>query len=338
MEQKYFKLFANCIPVKGASRSIICDLQRRDYQLIPNSLFDLLMSFPLFTITELIDAYGENERETLIEYVSFLEEHEFGGWLNDHSAFQPLDLTWFKPSEITNSIIDWNKDSDFEFEPIFNELNDLNCQYLQLRFFDHFKKVRLEELLTSLDRSSILSIEIFFHDSLEFTTNDFQRLLRRFPRITRLIVHSAKENRYFNDPEHFLDLIALNYTTQKITDEAHCGEVHSGYFSCNIDHFTEAKQFNTCLNKKISIDKKGQICNCPSMTQKFGKIGDATLNATLINEEFTTKWSTNKDQIETCKECEFRYICSDCRAYTEGNLPLSKPAKCNYDPYKGEWN
>ncbi len=338
MEKKYFKLFANCIPVKGASRSIICDLQRRDYQLIPNSLFELLKSFPQFSLNELIEAYGESERETLEEYISFLEEHEFGTWLNDHSAFQPLDLTWFHPSQIISSIVDWNKESDFDFQPIFNELNALNCQYLQLRFFDQYTKEKLTKLLSLLDRSSIVSIEIFLPYNHEDTTEDYRILLRRFPRITRLVIHSASENRYFNDPQDFLDLIALNYTTQKITDESHCGVVHPGYFSSNINHFTEAQHFNTCLNKKISIDKKGQICNCPSLTKKFGKIAESTLTDMLTNHHFTYHWEIKKDHIESCKDCEFRYICSDCRAYTEGDLPLSKPSKCNYDPYKGEWN
>ncbi len=41
-ENQYLKLFACCIPVKGQSRSIICDLQRYNFDFIPNDLFDLL--------------------------------------------------------------------------------------------------------------------------------------------------------------------------------------------------------------------------------------------------------------------------------------------------------
>jgi SPASM domain peptide maturase of grasp-with-spasm system len=184
---------------------------------------------------------------------------------------------------------------------------------------------------------SIVSIEIFLPYNHEDTTENYRFLLRRFPRITRFVIHSANENRYFNDPQHFLDLIALNYTTQKITDETHCGVVHPGYFSTAIDHFTEAQQHNTCLNRKISIDKKGQICNCPSMTQKFGNVKEITLDEAINQPDFKKNWTINKDQIETCKACEFRYICSDCRAYTKDNQPLEKPAKCGYDPYSGEW-
>ena len=37
-----FKLFANCIPVKGINRSTICDLQRGNYDFIPNDLYEIL--------------------------------------------------------------------------------------------------------------------------------------------------------------------------------------------------------------------------------------------------------------------------------------------------------
>ena len=37
-----FALFACCIPVKGARRSTLCDLQRGSFQFIPNGLYEIL--------------------------------------------------------------------------------------------------------------------------------------------------------------------------------------------------------------------------------------------------------------------------------------------------------
>lgn len=49
-------------------------------------------------------------------------------------------------------------------------------------------------------------------------------------------------------------------------------------------------------------------------------------------------WNITKDQIEVCKNCEFRYICPDNR------IPLKRKENdyyhqtdCNYDPYKNKW-
>ncbi|MDR2057516.1 MAG: hypothetical protein LBP83_04405, partial [Dysgonamonadaceae bacterium] len=39
-----------------------------------------------------------------------------------------------------------------------------------------------------------------------------------------------------------------------------------------------------------------------------------------------------------CKDCEFRYICTDCRAYLQDSNDIySQPAKCNYNPYIAKW-
>lgn len=64
------------------------------------------------------------------------------------------------------------------------------------------------------------------------------------------------------------------------------------------------------------------------------KEGD-TVHLLFINQ--LVKFSIN-DQIHICKDCEFRHICTDCRAYIEDPDDIySKPLKCGYNPYTGEW-
>lgn len=43
-----------------------------------------------------------------------------------------------------------------------------------------------------------------------------------------------------------------------------------------------------------------------------------------------------KDKIKICKKCEYRYLCSECRAmYSDKKSNLkSKPFTCSYDPKK----
>ena len=56
-------------------------------------------------------------------------------------------------------------------------------------------------------------------------------------------------------------------------------------------------------------------------------------------DEFRMLWNINKDKIDVCKDCEFRYICTDCRAYIKDKRDIySKPLKCNYDPYTATFN
>ena len=74
------------------------------------------------------------------------------------------------------------------------------------------------------------------------------------------------------------------------------------------------------------------------MSQSFGNIKDTTLEEALNHPDFKKYWNIKKDDITKCKDCEFRYICTDCRAYIEDPDDIySAPLKCGYDPYTGEW-
>ena len=45
----------------------------------------------------------------------------------------------------------------------------------------------------------------------------------------------------------------------------------------------------------------------------------------------------SKDEVEGCKDCEYRYLCIDCRPDSiTGNL-YEKPWYCTYNPYDGTW-
>lgn len=76
-EKKYIKMYACCIPVKGAARSALCDVQRNEYRLIPNALYDLLPFFDQLNKDELVLYYGDSNKETIAEYIDFLVDNEY---------------------------------------------------------------------------------------------------------------------------------------------------------------------------------------------------------------------------------------------------------------------
>jgi radical SAM protein with 4Fe4S-binding SPASM domain len=62
------------------------------------------------------------------------------------------------------------------------------------------------------------------------------------------------------------------------------------------------------------------------------------LEDVIRTDRFQELWRINKDVVDVCRDCEFRYICTDCRAYTQTGGYYSKPRKCNYDPYEAKWS
>ena len=74
------------------------------------------------------------------------------------------------------------------------------------------------------------------------------------------------------------------------------------------------------------------------MTQNYGNIRDTTLKQAMSHPDFKKYWNIKKDDITKCKDCEFRYICTDCRVYIDDSEDIySAPLKCGYDPYTGVW-
>lgn len=47
--------------------------------------------------------------------------------------------------------------------------------------------------------------------------------------------------------------------------------------------------------------------------------------------------SFNKDHVEGCKDCEFRFVCFDCRPNTITGKVNEKPWYCTYQPECGKW-
>ena len=58
----------------------------------------------------------------------------------------------------------------------------------------------------------------------------------------------------------------------------------------------------------------------------------------INGKAFRQKWDINKDEIEICKDCEFRHMCLDCRVFIDDpNNAYSRPSKCGYNPYICKW-
>src|SRR5690349_1474658 len=138
--KNYFMLFACCIPVKGATRSIICDLQRACYKYIPNGLYDILTNFRKKTVVEIKALFNCEFDDVIDEYFDFLARNEFGIWMEKYDdSFLPIDTQWKRPELITNAIMDFNQHSDYNYATVLSQLEDLSCKALQLRFFSDFE-------------------------------------------------------------------------------------------------------------------------------------------------------------------------------------------------------
>jgi len=331
---QYFQLFSCCIPVKGYKKAVICDLQRNIIQPIPLYLYEILVSdynVKTNSFDYISKNYTEKEKQTLKEYVTFLYNNQFG--YTSEKPLPPirLDLNNYEESRsITNAIVDFDPDSKHSLFQIVKQLNELYCFALEIRYFFSVTYKRILNDLLSIQQTTLKDIEVLLEYSEDYTLENVLKIKETYPAIKKLIISKAKENIVYNQ-EDFL----IIYTTQKVIDERSCGVTNELYCIAETQLFIESIQYNSCLNKKISVDKNGLIKNCPSMNDSFGNISTVKLKDVVQKESFRRIWKINKDKIEVCSDCELRYVCQDCRAYIEDkNRIYSKPVKCNYDPYE----
>lgn len=331
-----FRLFACCVPVLGARRSTVCDLQRGAHHLIPNGLYEILTEHRDRTAEEVVAQYGEEARGVIEEYFEFLVENELGFWTEEPEAFPLLDLEHLSASAVTHAIIDVGPRSRHDLARLVAELDDLGCKALQLRFFRPVGIAEAWSVMEQVANGGLRAVELVMPYASIWEIDEVERLCFAHQRLTGVVLHSAPRDAALR--VRGLQ-VPVTHAVQVIDSASHCGQVHPGYFVVNLETFTEAQAHNSCLNGKISVDADGEIRNCPSMPRSFGNAAETSLHAALATSGFRDPWTISKDRIETCRDCEFRYVCTDCRAFvrTPGDA-FAKPATCTYDPYTATWN
>ncbi len=101
---------------------------------------------------------------------------------------------------------------------------------------------------------------------------------------------------------------------------------------------------HSCLAGKITITDVGDVLPCIfSRNHSIGNVSNLNLEEVILSAAIQQIWSTTKDSVLVCQDCEYRYVCFDCRPLSEaaamGNSDyLHAPyPRCTYNPYTGEW-
>lgn len=323
-----FVVFSNCVLVKGKDRLAIYDLNGKVYltdkqnEQLLSSIFD----------KRIVPKNKLEDNLKLEDAIRFLESKGLGIWMSGVVAkhLTSINFNFDTPYTITNAILDINYASD-NYTEFIDQLSDLNCPFLQCRFYPDTNIHNVEQVIECANANEIRSIQLMipFRKEDEFVAK-LNTLLHKYNRISEIIIYSVPVD-YINNHKPTNSLLRL--TEHHFENESSCGKIERQFFVPSLGFYSEALQFNTCLNKKVSLTVNGYIKNCPSLNITYGHITHTTLYSVVNSFDFQKLWHLKKDLVEVCKDCELRYMCSDCRAYTIKNCMLSKPAKCSYNPY-----
>lgn len=332
---KHMVVFSNLMPVAGSNNFIICDLHRNTYYNINELCFKIVVDCNYFRISKICD-FLSIDIEVVEKYLEILVNNDIIFFTETPKFYPKLDLTWSEPYDVTNMIIDVSK-TNHDIDSINTFIGNHRIHTIQVRFFDIIDISYLLNLLNLFKLLKVSSYELLIPFADRFLDGEFIKdLAFRFPRLANCILYNSPEEKSIS--VHQNNFGRFFYTKSRVYSDKCCGKILPDFFIINYKNFTEGLRYNTCLNRKISIDSKSLIKNCPSFKENYGSIENLTISDILLNEKFKSLWGITKDKITKCKDCEFRYICTDCRAYVEDpNDILSKPLKCGYNPYTGIW-
>ena len=264
--------------------------------------------------------------------LDYLIKNDLGHIVDNIERFPKLNYQWMSPEKISNAIICLSDKSKYNISNLYKSLTFLGCKYIEFRIdsFDVFLDKK-DDLVNNLELTPFRNLDLYLLYNKKLNDFNWKKYLKKNSRIGRIIIHSVPEN------TKQVEFNSVFYVSEKLTNLS-CGKIGKNNFTSNINLFMESQFHNSCLNKKVTIDENGDIKNCPSMHQNFGNIDDIELEKVIDSKDFKKYWNITKDEIEICKGCEYRYVCSDCRAFTEKPKNVySKPLKCGYDPYTAKW-
>lgn len=331
----YIKKHSTSHIIAGASRGLIYDSNQKIYFIVPLSLIAFIQNCQYKTEEEIKEMYANADLAIVQEYFEFLIEKEivfFADSKEELDRFPDIDLTWEYPAIISNAIVEVNGQSSVIDFITFQQ--DVFIPYIQYSIHKSIKNLdELEEYIDLMLDTNVKGIQLLFKNEAAFTEAELEDLCNRKHRIETIIAYGSESEKIVSTMT-----FRIYFVQKKEINSLSCGLVNIEYFNLQFDHFKESQSHNTCLNRKISIDQEGNIKNCPAMLQSFGNIKSTTITEVTERQDFTKYWTITKDQISVCKDCEFRHICTDCRAFLDDPAnPYSKPLKCGYNPYSNIW-
>ena len=330
--KNYFNLFASCIPVKGASASVIMDLQRESWISIPNVLFEVLEKTRL-PINELKKIYKGKYDEGIDHYFNFLSDHELGFFTDRPELFPKLNSEFRSPYPVLSSVINLNPNSTYDLKDVLSQLISLGTQTLQIRIHKGYDFDYLFDCLLLFQESRTRIVELFPSYSEELK----KVLEKRSFDDLRIFVYVFSKNKKLGlklSKEKKLRVSRVNKSLEAYPSEI----ISQDVFAVNTKFYLEAINFNVGLYRKVVIDYNGEIKNYTDHQISFVNVKQDAIADVIEKEEFKRKGNITNDKIEKCKDCQFRYMCLSNSDLNISDHITYKTKSCSYDPYKDYWH
>lgn len=238
--------------------------------------------------------------------------------------------------------------------------------FTNLQLVDEKAISRMKDLEVKV-ATSLYSVSPEVHDSITRQKGSYEKTLNAIKALRQLdlevrveLVLMSLNQGTLNETLEFLDSLGVRYRNpDPVRPTGFGGDAtlipdfdylyKYGYqskpnFATSEKKFFSNLRCNPCLSNKIVVTEHGDVLPCVfSRKTILGNIVESNLEDILSSDEAVKVRLMNKDEILICKDCEYRYACSDCRPLAEDTFQAEKSdelypdPRCTYNPYTGEW-
>lgn len=332
-------LFGNCIIVKGYHESIICDLEKGRFLPTSNKILDVIKvnETNRLPITEIKNHYNNKFDNGIDVLFDYLIKQGYGFFTKTPDFFPKISLEWDSPFPLTNSVIEIEKDSLSLGINGIMQIVKIGCQAIEIRLLSDIDINSIKKILDIINASRTSCVYLIIKYNPKINSDFLTELYLKWDFISSIVVHTAPKIEKISKslPDDLKERITIKNT--KLYGEKVLSKLNP-IMVINLDSFTEAINYNLGLNRKLSINSKGEIKNYLNHKKVFGNIFCDKIEEILDSHTFIEKWFVTKDQIAICKDCQYRYFCMDNSDLIVKKGHYHRITKCNFNPYKNTWD
>lgn len=331
---KYVKVFEDCRVVDGIFKSVICDFTRKKYYPISKQQSDFFSQIDKKSVSEVErDINRSNEYKFFFDFL-LEQEMIFYCTKQELDYFPQIENQWYSSSTISNLLLFRSEKSTDNFIKQLPILDKLGLKHVQLFIEGKVNFNQLKFWIESISRISVKSIEIFIsHENASPLLEEASGLSP-----TQIVTVTVTDSNEFKilkrNNEQLFNILFIRNAFEEVFGH---NPPDPSYFNVDIRQYMEARYFNTYFNEKLIIDSNDNIIANVNdgIIENLENIDIETL---VTSKDFKRPAQINKDHIEVCKDCEYRYVCNDSRTPKRVNGKWEYEQECYYNPYSGEWN
>lgn len=322
----FFKKYAEVALYNAYSRAIAIDFSIGNFHFFDPRTIQFILNKQNQAIED-ICINNESDRSLIESCIKQLIENKIVFITSNPEQFPEIGYNIDNFSLIENLHICFNESNENSNSLIVETIDLLKVKAVKLNFTECSEKYT-HEILKLLSTTHLESIECVFDYVINKITETFLHNLLPINRaITVFSISNLPSGFRLKD-----DPTILLFDNDAVYPK----------FAPTFPLYSESQNYNTYFNRKLFIDSNGEIKNAPECIEVIEKLDTITsaiqLKTVIENVQNQKYWFVKKDNIDVCRDCEFRHVCVDNRVPIQRNEnEWYHQTECNFNPYITKW-